>query len=245
MTWLRRLPVILLLMLTPDGAAAADVFSVRCEGGAPSVPYFATFDIDAKAVVFETPPLSIESYSGIGVHAGEITSMGDGADGKIEFMLRAFRGRIDLIFDRIQNTMFWPGFDSAQFRPQLIHQCTVTPPRSILSFRVREPILNPVSVRCEYTGYMYFTMDAASKQALFERGREGRMFEGEVTDADQDEITLSMNFEVPRKVVWSKSRQTITIEGIEGDANRPRTVMQCQEVAPRTMMVYHERRSKR
>lgn len=86
---------------------------------------------------------------------------------------------------------------------------------------------------------MYFTMDAASKQALFERGKEGQFYRGEVTDVRQDEITLLMNFDVPRQVVWSKSRQTITIEGIEGDAARPRGVMQCQEIPPRTMMEFH------
>ena len=84
-------------------------------------------------------------------------------------------------------------------------------------------------------------MDAASKQALFERGKEGRGYRGEVTKVGQDEIALSMNFDVPRQVVWSKSRQTITIEGIEGDAGRPRTVMQCQEVTPRTMIEFHRR----
>jgi hypothetical protein len=233
--------VILLLALTLNDVTAGELFSVRCEGGVPVRPYFATFDIDAKAVVFETPPANVETYSGINVRAGDITSTGDGSNGKIGFMLRVLPGRLDLIFDRAQRTMTWPGIDDGNFRPTLIHKCTVTPPRSILSFRVRDPILHPISVRCEHTGAVYFTMDAASKQALFERGREGRMYGGEVTDVSQDEIKLLMNFDVPRNVVWNETRQTITIEGIEGDASRPRTVMQCQEVTPRTMIVYHER----
>lgn len=49
------LALILLLMLTPDPAAAVEPFSVRCEGGVPVRAYSATFDVDAKAVVFETP----------------------------------------------------------------------------------------------------------------------------------------------------------------------------------------------
>ncbi|MEY9591314.1 hypothetical protein ABIA06_003605 [Bradyrhizobium yuanmingense] len=230
------LALILLLMLTPDPAAAAEPFSVRCEGGVPVRPYFATFDVDAKAVVFETPPIDVETNFGITTRSGEIISK---HDGKIEFMLRVRPGRIDLIFDRNKKTMTWPGLDDPTFRPTLTHPCTVTPPRSILSFGVRDPILNPISVRCEHTGAVYLTMDAASKQALFERGKEGRGFRGEVTDAGQDEVTLSMNFEVPRRVVWSRSRQTITIEGIDGDAARPRTVVQCQEVPPRTMMEFY------
>ncbi|MBH5368326.1 hypothetical protein [Bradyrhizobium glycinis] len=229
------LALILFLMPTPDDAAAAELFSVRCEGGAPVRPYFATFDVDAKAVVFETPPIDVETNFGITTRSGEIISTNDG---KIEFMLRVRPGRIDLIFDR-NKMMTWPGLDDPTFRPILTHPCTVTPPRSILSFRVRDPIVNPISVRCEDKGAVYFTMDAASKQALFERGKEGRGFRGEVTDAGQDEVTLSMNFEVPRRVVWSRSRQTITIEGIEGDAARPRTVMQCQEIPPRTMMEFY------
>ncbi|WP_027573117.1 hypothetical protein [Bradyrhizobium sp. WSM1743] len=230
------LALILLLMLTPDCAAAAEPFSVRCEGGVPVRPYFATFDVDAKAVVFETPPINVETNFGINALSGEIISTNDG---KIEFVLHVRPGRLDLIFDRNQKTMSWPGLEDPTFRPTLTHQCTVLPPRSILSFRVRDPIQHPISVRCEDAGDMYFTMDAASKQALFERGKEGRGFRGEVTDAGQDEVTLSMNFDVPRRVVWSRSRQTITIEGIEGDAARPRTVMQCQEIPPRTMMEFY------
>ncbi|PDT90001.1 hypothetical protein CO669_11020 [Bradyrhizobium sp. Y36] len=228
--------LILLLMLVPGRAAAAEPFSVRCEGGVPVRPYFATFDVDAKAVVFETPPINVETDFGINAHSGEIISTNDG---KIEFVLRVRPGRLDLVFDRNEKTMSWPGLEDPTFRPTLTHQCTVLPPRSILSFRVRDPIQHPISVRCEDAGDMYFTMDAASKQALFERGKEGRGFRGEVTAAGQDEITLSMNFDVPRRVVWSRSRQTITIEGIEGDASRPRTVMQCQEIPPRTMMEFH------
>ncbi|MEH2528374.1 MULTISPECIES: hypothetical protein [unclassified Bradyrhizobium] len=235
---LMGLPVLLFLVLTLDCTAATELFSVRCEGGVPVRPYFATFDIDAKAVVFETPPMNVETNFGINAYSGEIIST---EDGKIEFIVPVLPGRLDLIFDRDQKTMTWPGIDDATFRPTLIHQCTITPPRSILSFRVRDPIQHPISVRCEDAGYMYFTMDAASKQALFERGKEGRGYRGEVTDVGQDGVTLSMNFDVPRRVVWSKSRQTVTIEGIEGDAARPRTVMQCQEVAPRTMIEFHRR----
>ena len=223
-------------MLTSARVTAAELFSVRCEGGIPARPYFATFDVDAKAVVFETPPIDVETNFGINVHSGEIISINNG---KIELMLRVHPGLINLIFDRNKKTMTWPGLEDPTFRPTLTHQCTVTPPRSILSFRIRDPIQHPISVRCEDAGYMYFTMDAASKQALFERGKEARGFRGEVTDTNQDEVMLSMNFDLPRRVVWSRSRKTITIDAIEGDAARPRTVMQCEEVPPRTMIEFY------
>lgn len=238
MKWLIRIAMTVtpFLMLTPDHAAAAELFSVRCEGGVPTRPYFATFDVDAKAVVFETPPINAETNFGINAYSGEINST---KDGKFEFVVRVGPGRLYLVFDRNQKTMTWQGLEDPTFRPTLVHKCTVTPPRSILSFRARDPILHPISVRCEHTGAVYFTMDAASKTALYERGREGRGFRGEVTDSGQDEVTLSMNFDVPRRVVWSRNRQTITIEGIDGDASRPRTVVQCEEVAPRTMMEFY------
>ncbi|TWI05492.1 hypothetical protein IQ17_02992 [Bradyrhizobium daqingense] len=227
------LALVLFLTLAAGHAAAAELFSVRCEGGAPARPYFATIDVDAKTVVLETPPINIETNFGINAHSGEIVSANDG---KIEFMLRVYPGKIDLIFDRIKKTMTWPGFDDPTFRPTLTHQCSITPPRSILRFRVRDPIQHPISVRCEDAGYMYFTMDVASKQALFERGQEARGFRGEVTDASQDEVTLLMNFDVPRRIVWNRISKTITIESIAGDAARPRTVMHCEEVPGRTMI---------
>ena len=232
-------PVILFFLVTMlNCAQATELFSVRCEGGVPVRPYFATFYVDAKTVVLETPPASVETNFGINAHSGEIISS---EGGKVEVLLSVLPGKLGLIFDRNQRTMTWPGIGDATFRPTLIHQCAITPPRSILSFRVRDPIQHPITVRCEGAEYMYFTMDAASKQALFEPGKDGRTYRGEVTDAGQDEMTLAMNFDIPRRVVWSKSRQTITIEGVEGDAQRPRTVMKCQEVAPRTMIEFYRK----
>jgi len=230
--------ILLFLVMMLNYAHAADLFSVRCEGGVPLRSYFATFDVDAKTAVLETPPASVETNFGINTYSGEIISS---EGGKVEVLFSLLPGTLGLILDRNQKTMTWPGIGDATFRPTLVHQCAITPPRSILSFRVRDPIQHPITVRCEDAGYMYFTMDAASKQALFERGREGRGYRGEVTDAGQDGMTLAMNFDVPRRVVWSKSRQTITIEGVEGDAQRPRTVLKCQDVAPRTMIEFYRK----
>lgn len=205
-------------------------------GGVPVRPYFATFDVDAKTVVLETPPANVEANFGINAYSGEIISS---EGGKVEVLLFAVPGRLGLIFDRNRKTITWPGIGDATFRPTLIHQCAIIPPRSTLSFRVREPIQHPITVRCEGVEYVYFTMDAVSKRALYERDKGGRSFPGEVTDAGQDGMTLAVQFDVPRRVVWSKSRQTMTIEAIEGDAARPRTVMNCQEAAPRTMIEFY------
>jgi hypothetical protein len=232
------LSLLMFFMLALDRAAAADLFSVSCEGGAPPRPYFATFDIDAKTVVFETPPVSGTTSFGVNTKSGEIISA---TDGRIEFTVPVLPGRLDLILDRGQKTMVWPGLDDVTFRPTLIHRCRVTPPRSILSFRFDGPVEHPISVRCEDAGYMYFTMDDTSKQALFERGKEGRGYQGEVKDVSQDRITLTINFDVPRQIVWRKSRRTITIDGVDGDPNRPRTVLQCEEVPPRTMIEFYRR----
>jgi hypothetical protein len=229
---------LLFLVTMLNCAHATELFSVRCEGGVPARPYFATFDVDAKIVVLETPPANIETNFGVNTYSGEIVSS---EGGKVEVLLSLLPGRMSLIFDRNQRTMTWPGIGDATFRPTMIHHCAITSPRSILSFRVRDPIQHPITVRCEDAEYMYFTMDAASRQALFERGKEGRTYRGEVVDAGQDGMTLVMNFDVPRRVVWSKSLQAITIEGIDGDAQRPRTVMKCQEVAPRTMIEFYRK----
>src|SRR6186713_434028 len=86
MKWLTSctIPIVSFLLLTCDGAPASELFSVRCEGGVPARPYFATFDVEAKAVVFETPPINVETNFGINALSGEIIST---SDGKIEFVL--------------------------------------------------------------------------------------------------------------------------------------------------------------
>jgi hypothetical protein len=222
--------------------AAASEFSVRCEGATPPKPYFATFDTDAKTVVFETEPSDVKTFEGSNVVAGEIDRQDD-HNGKIDFTLdlsRLSRGKLSLIFDVKTKTMFWPGFDDG-FRPALTHSCTDTPPRSILSFHSPVPIVHPVSLRCEDTGSAYFTIDTESKRAIFERGGRGALYEGQVISTRGDEINMVLQFGGhPRRVTWSKGNQTITIEGVAGDSQRPHSTLQCQEIAPRTMIEYYK-----
>jgi hypothetical protein len=233
--------LVLFAVLTSHAVAASE-FSVRCEGGTPPRPYFATFDTDTKKVVFESAPSDVTTYVGSNVFAGEISGP-DQPDGKIEFTLdlsRHSRGKLSLILDTKSKTMFWPGLDDG-FRPKLTHSCAVIPPRSILSFRSPVAIAHPVTVRCQDVTYGYFTMDVESKRAIFERGGQGSSYGGEVTSARDDDIVLQMQFDGhPRQVTWSKESQTMTSEGIAGDSERPRTTMQCQEIAPRTMIEYYK-----
>jgi hypothetical protein len=84
-------------------------------------------------------------------------------------------------------------------------------------------------------------MDVGSKRAIFERGGEGSLYQGEVISSRNDDIDLVMQFgSQPSRVTWSKANQTITIEAVAGDNQRPRTVLQCQEIAPRTMIEYYK-----
>jgi hypothetical protein len=237
---------IVLAFLTLGGARASE-FSVRCEGKPPAGPYFATFDTDAKAVVFETASRNVVSPDGSNVLAGEISKFDEPSDGKIEFAVRTPDGKLSLTYDSIKRKMVWPGISSGDpFRPTLTHSCVSTPPRSILGFRSPEPIANPITVQCQDTaGYQYFTMDLESKKAVFERGAIGRLYGGEVASANDNKINLLMRFGGdPRPVSWDRSSQVLTVEGfIQGPVGglKPnQSTMQCQEIAPRTMIEYYK-----
>jgi len=230
--------VVFILALLMINSVHASEFSVRCEGRPPAGPYFATFDTAAKAVVFETAPLSETSLDGINVLAGDISNNDERADGRIKFTVRAPDGNLDLSYDTKKNRMIWPGIMAGDpFRPTLIHACETLPPRSILSFRSPVPILHAVTVRCNEAGYVYITMDPESKRALFDRGRNPPSYEGEVTAVRGDDIDLMMKFDHPNKILWNKSRQTITVNSNSG---KPPQTLQCEETAPRTMIEYHK-----
>jgi hypothetical protein len=230
-----RIFLTVLFLLALNSASASELFSVRCEGKLPPTPYFATFDTNAKTVVFESQPANVTTYEGANVFAGEISSSGDRRDGRIEFTLRVIGGKLSLTFDSKGKRMIWPGLNDAPS-----HSCSVIAPRSILSFRSSALILRPISIRCAEAGYMYFTMDPESKRALFDRGGQGRSYEGEVTAVRGDDIDLLMKFDTPSRVLWRGSRKTITVESIDGSSGKPSKTMQCEEAAPRTMIEYHK-----
>jgi len=234
----------LLAVLTLDSAAASE-FSVRCEGGTPAGPYFATFDTSAETVVFESSSPNAATTDG-NLFAGEISDSGDRFEKPIEFILHSSqhsfhssRYTFTFRFNAERKEMIWPGLEDP-FRQTLTHSCVITPPRSILSFRSLEPIGHPITVQCEETTHMYFTMDVDSKKVIFERGGLGSLYEGAVTSAEDDNINLLMNYGgTSGRLSWNRSRQLLTIEDVIGGAE-PRKTLPCREIAPRTMIEYYK-----
>jgi len=88
-------------------------------------------------------------------------------------------------------------------------------------------------------GYMYFTMDVKSTKALFERGQEGRSFEGQVSGTHGDTIDLEMDFGYPSRVSWDRNSKVMTLQDSQGG---PDKTMACEEVAPRTMIERYDAR---
>ncbi|MCK1267591.1 MULTISPECIES: hypothetical protein [unclassified Bradyrhizobium] len=234
------LVAVLVFLGAPNAATASEVFSIRCETEAPARPYFVTFDLGAQSVAFETPPADVTSYSGINLRVGAVTS--EAADSKITFFLQVVSGRIDLVFDRDRNMLIWPGLDDSSLRPTLYHSCKAGRPRSVLDFRLRDPVKDPISIRCEDADAIFFTMDVAAKRVLFERGESGRTFEGAVVSVKDDEIAIDMQFDSRLRIKWDRGRGTISFDN---GAGRPNTVMQCRTVSQRTLMVYYKRLWKR
>ncbi|MCP3445818.1 hypothetical protein [Bradyrhizobium sp. CCGUVB14] len=229
-----------LIFLTMNAASASE-FSVQCEGRSPVGPYFATFDTNSKAVVFETAPPIAGSMDGSNVLSGEIRKSDTRADGQVDFTLRIQGGELSLSYDGQRKRMTWPGINGSDpFRPTLTHVCIDMPPRSILSFRSNVAVLHPISVRCAEAGYMYFTMDPRSKRALFERDH-GSVYQGEVTAAHGDDIDVLMKWDTPGQVAWNRSNQTITLEAIDGSGAKSPKTLKCEETAPRTMLEYYKR----
>jgi hypothetical protein len=231
-----KMLLVVLALLTLDGAKASE-FSVRCEGRSPSGPYFATFDTDAKIVVFETASPS-GSFDGINVLAGELSNADGQIDSKIEFTIRVPDLGLRLTYDTKKHSMIWPGISSGDpFRPTLTHPCSTTPPRSILSFRSPVPILRPITIRCSEAGYMYLTLDTDSKRGMYERDGGGS-YPAMVVAVQDDRIELQMTETASGKVLWNKNTKSITFEGIDGKKGTPKP---CEEIAPRTMIEFHKR----
>jgi len=239
---MRLILAVLLTSITPNIVAASE-FSVRCQGTPPAMPYFATFDTDTKRVIFESAPLSPTQPDGGNVFPGEIHDTDDASAGQIHFTLRLLVSSRDLLsfwYDSNRNEMLWPGLDD-RYRQTLQHSCIVTPPRSILSFRSPNPVVHPVSLRCEHTGYVYLTFDPDSKEAVWERGGQGMMYVGKVMSAQDDRVDLLMDWRGSSgQLSWNKGSQTITFDTVGSDGRRSTNSLPCEEIAPRTMIEYYK-----
>jgi hypothetical protein len=226
----------LLIVLTSASAAAAEPFSIRCEGSRPAQDqppyvYHATFDPDRKLVVFE-------SASPINLYSGEIVSA---RDDRFEVALKVDQSRLYFFWDAGPKRVLWPGIHGDPFRPTLTHPCRMTPVRSILSFRERAEIPNPVSLHCEVQPPgMFFTFDTATAKALYQR-KGGSMFFGKIEKSDDNSAAFRLSSDETRLMVWDRQRHTVTVEGVADDPQRPETVYQCEPAKPQSMLEYHDR----
>ena len=228
--------LVLSILLISASAAAAEPFSIRCEGGLagkdqPPYVYFATFDPGRKLVVFE-------SASPTNLYSGEIVS---DRDGRFEVALRVDQSRLYFFWDAGPRRVLWPGIHEDPFRPTLSHNCRITPVRSILSFRERAEIPNPVSLHCDaQPPGMLFTFDTATAKALYQR-KGGSMYFGKIEKSDNNSATFRLSSDETRQMVWDKQKNTVTVEAVAGDPQRPETVYQCEPATPQSMLEYHDR----
>ncbi|MCP4621550.1 MAG: hypothetical protein GY844_34540 [Bradyrhizobium sp.] len=224
------------ILLMSASAAAAESFSIRCEGSRPAQDrtpyvYFATFDPDRKLVVFE-------SASPVNLYSGEIVS---DRDGRLEVALKVDQGRLYFFWDAGPKRVLWPGIHEDPFRPTLSHNCRVTPVRSILSFRELAEIPNPVSLHCEaHPPGMFFTFDTATAKVLYQR-KGGGTYSGKIEKSDDNSAAFRLSSDETRLIVWDRRKNTVTVEGVGGDPQRPETIYQCEPVTPQSMLEYHDR----
>jgi hypothetical protein len=162
--------------------AHSERFSVRCTDPNNRPPeYFATFDLESKAMVFESPIRNILR--------GEIESSDEQ---RIDFWVKPSIYKIGLVFDRRSARMIFPGFLTAlETRPELIHACQLVPVRTALAILdnitktwanykdLGEP-MQPSSFRCTGNGaYIYVTLDRPTKKILMEI-QNGSPYPGEI-----------------------------------------------------------------
>jgi len=223
--------LVLPILLISASAATAEPFSIRCEAGQPAHVYYATFDPDQKLVVFE-------SANPINLYSGEIVR---DRDNRFEVALDADNGRLYFIWDSGLGRVLWSGIHNDPFRPTLSHSCRVTPARSVLSFRWPIEAANPVSVRCvAQSAEMFFTFDAATARAFY-RMKPWSIYQGKIEQTDNNSVAFRLTSDERRLIVWDRQKNTITVEAVAGDPDRPETVYRCEPTEPQSMLQYHKR----
>jgi hypothetical protein len=222
---------IAMLLASSATADAAGPFSIRCEGGQPAQVYYATLDPEQKLVVFE-------SASPVNLYHGEIVSV---RDDRFEVALMVDQSRLYFFWDAGPKRVLWPGIHEDPFRPTLSHRCQVLPVRSILSFREKVEMPNPVSIECEaQPPGMFFTFDTGAAKALFQR-KGGSMRFGNIDKSDGNSVVFRFSSDEQRLIVWDRQKNTVTFEAVAGDADRPETIYRCEPTKPQTMLDYHPR----
>jgi hypothetical protein len=103
-----------------SSAAMAEQFSLQCVW---YEPYFVTFDTDGRRVVFESPAGSALAGR---IHASTTE--------KIDFdLLRAGQSKFDLTWSHGDGKLTWIGLPGDPSRPTVVHECSRTTKRPILS----------------------------------------------------------------------------------------------------------------
>jgi hypothetical protein len=227
---------LLLMILVVASAANAEPVSIRCADEFDKQPYFVTYDLETKHVVFES---TVGNLLG-----GEILVA---SDERIDISLSVVGGKLLLFFDRQKNRMGWPGLPAHELRAPLNHACLPSPSRTMLSLFSRPDKIDlnrrlPVdvfSIRCPGVGqYRFLTMDRKTKTVVSETEGLDRRLSGDITSITDREVafTLGSNPSELYELVWDQQSQTLTVIGVPGNPARPTKTDQCAEIPVRSIM---------
>jgi hypothetical protein len=226
---------LVLVAMTASSAAAAEPLSIQCADAdnRAARPYFVTFDLEAKRLVFESTTTSR--------HSGEIRSA---SNDRIEFSINVDYGKIDLVWQRQTNKMVWAGIGGDTLRPLLAHPCVATDPRTLLSDdRPTKAGARPFSLRCSGDrGTYFFTLDRETRKVVLEGLHGGGLYPGDIKSADEHRIEFLLTTgNTPRfDLVWDIRDGSVTWQGVPGDISRPTTINQCVEVEARSILTLYE-----
>ena len=234
---MRRRVALALFFLGLGSAAGAEPVSVRCADDKAPKPYFATFDLDAKRVVFES---TIRNF-----HVGQIRSAsGD----EVEFSIRGNFGKIDLIWERQKSRMLWAGLSTDPIRPYLFHRCATVEARTVLAlYDDLTPNsgagARPFSLRCAPLNFLtaFFTMDRETRKVVMFSLEGGSVYPGEIQSASEHHIEFSVGIAPKFDLVWDSSAGTVTWKGVPNDSSRPTKVHQCTQVQAGSVLMLYER----
>ncbi|MDO9298647.1 hypothetical protein [Bradyrhizobium sp.] len=235
---MRRCVALILFFLGPWSAAEAEPISIRCADDKTPKPYFATFDLDSKRVVFES---SMRSF-----HAGQIKSANDD---QIEFSIKADYGNIDLVWERQRRRMTWAGISADPIRPFLIHRCAIVEPRTLLS---ESDDLSPTteqgaglfSLRCatdpSNSLTAFFTLDRKTRKVVMLTLESQSVHPGEIQSASEYRTEFSVGIAPKFHLVWDSRDGTVTWKSVPNDSSRPTKVYQCKRVEAGSVLMLYE-----
>lgn len=237
---MRHLAIVMFAVLACPVQALAEPMSVRCDGKHynKSQPYFVTFDIESRRLVFEW----VES----GIIVGEIASTNDE---RLDLSLNGVGGRVLASFNRKNNRMTWPGLSGGEmWRPSLQHTCIQVTGRSALArfyesdgseTKRRDPV-DAFSLTCpaKTVGSYFITMDRATKSIVMELEHFAGVLSGNITSMDDGVIkfTFGRGPSDSHDAEWDERKKSLTFIGIENDPSRPTMVQECNVTKLRSII---------